>query len=95
MIMEQLLTLFRGDQFISYLKGLRGNEDCLTAMNQFEYNVENHPEKKFESFVRDTHTNVYVLFGSMFSSMKKHLQQFGNLICTVCNPWETAYFKKA
>ena len=87
-ILEEYLTLFRGPKFKNLFPILRNKSECASIVNSVSINVHNKTYYFFEdSFQNNLYDRVMTLLEDSHIYLKNIRWFYGNVICTLCNPY--------
>ena len=94
MLIEELLTLFRGKMHLEVFKYLAANKECHYILEEFG------PTETYEEYFSVEYQHHVVseadnLLNELNSLIREEINFFGSLVCTVCSPWGNTAFNIA
>ena len=91
-MLEELLTLFKGQKFMDAIKELENPKNNYCD-HVFEGNTEKRLEFIEESNLMNNSEHVANMLVDLEAYIKKQQWFYGNFVCAICNPYNHKYFR--
>jgi hypothetical protein len=90
---EELLTLFKGNNYQNYFGIIAGNVRCKYVVKDIVDPEGKDPFYFYNKYTQSKLDDIYSLLNDIEMFLKRQLWFHGNFMCAICNPNENPYFE--